>query len=233
MVQITERDEAMVQWLDVVRLADLEAVRWALGSFAGAGQPLSLRRAQLWVARMMAIGWLDRSRPTYRDGSIVWATRLAIGKPPPSLFRQTTRHEVAVATVSARYLAQGFAWRRDRQPAGHYEHQADGVATRDGIVELVEVELTPKSWQRYQKIVTNHAYRLVHEDVDRVAYFCTADAHRAITRDADTSFVRRERPRLVSYPCLDARGIWIGPNLVAGNHAVQLEAAMQLDGTHV
>ena len=233
MVQITERDEAMVQWLDVVRLADLEAVRWALGSFAGAGQPLSLRRAQLWVARMMAIGWLDRSRPTYRDGSIVWATRLAIGKPPPSLFRQTTRHEVAVATVSARYLAQGFAWRRDRQPAGHYEHQADGVATRDGIVELVEVELTPKSWQRYQKIVTNHAYRLVHEDVDRVAYFCTADAHRAITREADTSFVRRERPRLVSYPCLDARGIWIGPNLVAGNHAVQLEAAMQLDGTHV
>jgi len=233
MVQITERDEAMVQWLDVVRLADLEAVRWALGSFAGAGQPLSLRRAQLWVARMMAIGWLDRSRPTYRDGSIVWATRLAIGKPPPSLFRQTTRHEVAVATVSARYLAQGFAWRRDRQPAGHYEHQADGVATRDGIVELVEVELTPKSWQRYQKIVSNHAYRLVHEDVDRVAYFCTADAHRAITREADTSFVRRERPRLVSYPCLDARGIWIGPNLVAGNHAVQLEAAMQLDGTHV
>ena len=230
MVQITERDEAMVQWLDVVRLADVEAVRWALGAFAGAGQPLSLRRAQLWVARMVAIGWLDRSRPTYRDGSIVRATRLAIGKPPPSLFRQTTRHEVAVATVSARYLAQGFTWRRDRQPAGHREHQADGVATRDGIVELVEVELTPKSWQRYQKIVTNHAYRLVHENVDRVAYFCTADAHRAITREADRRFVRTERPRLVSYPCLDARGIWIGPNLDPGDQAVQLEDATQLDG---
>ncbi|TFD24216.1 hypothetical protein [Cryobacterium sp. TMS1-13-1] len=93
MVQITERDEAMVQWLDVVRLVDVEAVRWALGAFAGAGQPLSLRRAQLWVASMSAIGWLDRSGPTYRDGSIVWSARLAIGKPPPSLFRQTTRHE--------------------------------------------------------------------------------------------------------------------------------------------
>ena len=230
MEQITERDEAMVQWLGVVRLADVEAVRWALGAFARASEPLSLRRAQLWVARMTAIGWLDRSRPTYRDGSIVWATRLAIGKPPPRLFRQTTRHEVAVATVSARYLAQGFTWRRDRQPAGHREHQADGVATRDGIVELVEVELTPKSWQRYQKIVTNHGYRLVHEKVDRVAYFCTADAHRAITREADRRLVRTERPRLVSYPCLDARGIWIGNNLDHVDHAVKLAVAPHLEG---
>jgi hypothetical protein len=92
------------------------------------------------------------------------------------------------------------------------------------------VELTPKSWQRYQKIVTNHAYRLVQENVDRVAYFCTADAHRAITREADRRFVRTERPRLVSYPCLDARGIWIGPNLDPGDQAVQLEDATQLDG---
>ncbi|MCY7404269.1 MAG: hypothetical protein LH475_06550 [Cryobacterium sp.] len=91
------------------------------------------------------------------------------------------------------------------------------------------MELTPETWQRYQKIVTNHAYRLVHEDVDRVAYFCTADAHRAITREADKRLVRTERPRLVSYPCFDARGIWIGPNLDAGDHAVQLEAAAQLD----
>ncbi|WP_129590493.1 hypothetical protein [Cryobacterium aureum] len=78
---------------------------------------------------------------------------------------------------------------RDRQPAGHREHQADGVATRDGIIELVEVELTPKTWQRYQKIVTNHAYRLVHEHVDRVAYFCTTDPHRAIIREADKRLV--------------------------------------------
>ncbi|TFD24217.1 hypothetical protein [Cryobacterium sp. TMS1-13-1] len=92
------------------------------------------------------------------------------------------------------------------------------------------MELTPKSWQRYQKIVTNHGYRLVHEGVDRVVYFCTADAHRAITREADRRLVRTERPRLVSYPCLDARGIWIGPNLDAGDLAVQRGAATQLDG---
>ena len=136
----------------------------------------------------------------------MWATRLAIGKPPPSLFRQTTRHEVAVATVSARYLAQGFTWRRDRQPTGHRLRQADGVATRDGIVELVElvelveVELTPKSWQRYQKMVTNHAYRLVHEDIDRVAYFCTADAHhpRCNTSAPDIQAHPRDSPRPAS-----------------------------------
>lgn len=52
----------------------------------------------------------------------------------------------------------------------------------------------------------------------------------AITREADRRFVRTERPRLVSYPCLDARGIWIGPNLDPGDQAVQLEDATQLDG---
>ncbi|TFD53618.1 hypothetical protein E3T43_13415 [Cryobacterium sp. Hh7] len=87
-----------------------------------------------------------------------------------------------------------------------------------------------ESWQRCQKIVTNHGYRLVHENVDRVAYFCTSDAHRAITREADIRLVRTEHPRLVSYPCLDARGIWIGPNPDPGDHAVQREAATQLDG---
>ena len=31
MVQVTERDEALLAWLDVVRLADMDAVRWAVG----------------------------------------------------------------------------------------------------------------------------------------------------------------------------------------------------------
>ncbi|WP_223695373.1 hypothetical protein [Leifsonia poae] len=48
--------------------------------------------------------------PRFRDGSIVWATHQAIGKTAPNLFRQTTRHEVAVAAVSARYLCRGYSW---------------------------------------------------------------------------------------------------------------------------
>ncbi|WP_158250996.1 hypothetical protein [Cryobacterium sp. Y82] len=219
MVQVTERDEALLAWLDVVRLADMDAVRWALGALSGAGEPVSLRRAQQWAARMIGTGLLDRGRVAYRDGSIVWATYLAIGKPAPNLFRQTTRHEVAVATVSARYLAQGFTWRRDRKPNSVREHQADGVAERDGVVELVEVELTPKTWQRYQSICQSHAYRLAHEGIDRIAYFCTADADRAVTREADKHLVRTDRPRFVSQHSLDARGYWTGDELGAGAHA--------------
>ena len=32
MVQLTKRDEAMLDWLSVVRMADQEAVRWALAA---------------------------------------------------------------------------------------------------------------------------------------------------------------------------------------------------------
>lgn len=233
MVQVTSRDEAMIDWLDVVRLADMSALRWALGAQLGLGEPIGLRKAQHWAARMEAVGMIGRDRPAFLDGSIVWATFQAIGKPAPNLFRQTTRHEIAVATVSARYLAQGFTWRRDRKPVGRRDHQADGVAERDGVVELVEVELTPKTWQRYQAICHNHTYRLVHEGVDRVAYFCTADADRAITRGADKYLVRTERPRLVSQHSFDARGHWTGPELDAGAYAAtngRADRVIELDG---
>ena len=52
MVLVTARDEAMLEWLGVVRVADMESIRFALAAFADANQPVSLRRAQQWVARM-------------------------------------------------------------------------------------------------------------------------------------------------------------------------------------
>lgn len=212
-VQVTGRDEAMLEWLTVVRLADMDAVRWALGAYLGAGGPVGVRQAQYWVARMCSVGLLDRARPTFCDGSIVWATHQAIGKTAPNLYRQTTRHEVAVATVSARYLAQGFTWRRDRKPAGLLDHQADGVAARDGVVELVEVELTPKTWQRYKLICENHAYRLANAGIAQVTYFCTADAARIVTREADRFIFRTDRPRLIASAPFDVRGRWVGAEL--------------------
>jgi hypothetical protein len=36
MVQVTERDDAMMAWLDVVRMADTEAIRYALAGMARA-----------------------------------------------------------------------------------------------------------------------------------------------------------------------------------------------------
>ncbi|TFB87415.1 hypothetical protein E3O44_09925 [Cryobacterium algoricola] len=213
MVQVTERDLVMVEWLGTVRLAEVDAIRWALGAMSGSADPISTRKAQHWIMRMVDAGLVDRARPTFQGASIVWATRDAIGRQPPNLFRQTTRHEVAVATVSARYLALGYTWQRDRRPVGLLDHQADGVATRDGQAELVEVELTAKSSPRYKHIYENHSRRLTQEGISKVFYFCTVDADRIVTREADRLIFRTERPRLVSTIAFDRRGHWLGSAL--------------------
>ena len=213
MVQVTERDLAMVDWLGTVRLAEVDAIRWALGAMLGSAEPISTRKAQHWIMRMVEAGLVARARPTFQGASIVWATHDAVGRQPPNLFRQTTRHEVAVATVSARYLALGYAWQRDRRPVSVRDHQVDGVATRDGRVELVEVELTAKSASRSKLIHENHSRRLTQDGISKVAYYCTADADRIVNREADRFIFRTERSRLISIVAFDRRGHWLAQEL--------------------
>ncbi|TPW78407.1 hypothetical protein [Schumannella sp. 10F1B-5-1] len=212
MVQVTGRDEAMLDWLRVVRMADTEAVRWAL---AGLGDsevpegPLSARMAQNWITRMLAAGLVGRGRPVFQQGSVVWPANTMSGR-VPDLYRQTARHDLAVATVAARYLARGYEWRRDRRPRTRRDHQADGVAIRDGMAELVEVELTPKTPIRYKAIHSNHAERLTREGFSRVVYLATPASARLVVKEADRWLFRDLRPRLVAVPVMDARGAWTG-----------------------
>jgi hypothetical protein len=210
MVQVTVRDDAMMEWLGVVRMADTEAIRYALAGLAQAEVPVSVRRANQWVERMVELGWAMRTRPTFRDASIVWATAQAIGKAPPSLFRATTRHEVAVASVSARYLFHGFSWTRDRRPVSMLDHQGDGVATRGNVVDLIEVELSAKRLERYRLICESHARRLVHDGFSRIVYLGTAEAIRTVDREADKYLFRTERQRLIGLPVFESRGGWKG-----------------------
>ena len=212
MVQLTSRDEAMLEWLSVVRMADVDAIRWALAGLAGdhTGSPVSRRKAQQWVARLAGVGLVDRARPNFQDGQVVWATHQAIGKSAPNLYRQTARHEVAVAAASARYLARGYTWFRDRRPASTQDHQVDGVAIKGDRIELIEVELTAKTLHRYKTIHTAHATRMTTTGVTRVVYLCTPEAERVVAREADRFIFRTERPRLVTLPVLDARGRWVG-----------------------
>lgn len=209
-MQLTERDEAMIDWLGTVRMVDMEGIRYALGGFSGAGSPVSLRKAQQWVARMRETGLIDSARPTFRDGSIVWATHAATGKAAPHLFRQTTRHEVAVAGVSARYICHGWTWQRDREPGSKIEHMTDGVAVRGDEIELVEVELTPKVLGRYVQIFNNHTGRLEREGVGRVVYFSDATSERAVRRIADQRVHHTNRHKVVTLATFDVRGKWIG-----------------------
>ena len=209
-VQITKRDDAMLEWLGVVRMADMEAIQWALGGLAGSDQPVGRRVAQEWVARMIETGLADRERLSYQDSQIVWATHAAIGRVAPNLYRQTTRHELAVASASARYLARGFEWFRDRRPQNANDHQVDGVAVKGSIVELVEVELTAKTLQRYKLIHTHHGQRLATGGVSRIVYLCTPEAARTVEREADRLIFRDQRAQLETHPVFDIKGKWVG-----------------------
>ena len=199
----------MIDWLKVVRVTDMESIRFALAAFADATRPVSLRRAQQWVARLAELGLVEKERLTLQDGSVIWATQRATGMRPLNLLGQTFRHEVAVASASARYLFNGWSWTRDRKASSYHDHQADGIATRGDETELVEVELTPKAIERYAPIVNSHSWRISREGVTRVVYLCTADATRMVRREAGKLLFRDDKSLLVTITAFDKRGTWI------------------------
>lgn len=211
MLQLTSRDEAMLDWMNVVRLADVEAIRWALTAFQDHhdGAPVSIRRANHWIARMAQLGYLGRVRPMYRDRQIVWPTYSASGRAAPRLFRQTMRHELAVAMASGRYLASGYAWARDRPPLTLQDHQADGVAIKGSEVELIEVELTAKKLARYGVIHSRLANRITKGEATRITYFCSSQVARVVEREADRNLFRDVRPFLSTRVAFDEQGNWI------------------------
>jgi hypothetical protein len=170
---------------------------------------VSLRRAQQWVARLADLGLVEKERLTLQDGSAIWATQRATGMRPLNLLGQTFRHEVAVASASARYLFNGWSWARDRRASSYHDHQADGIATRGDEIELVEVELSPKAIERYAPIVNSHSWRISREGVTRVVYLCTADANRTVRRESDKLLYRDDRSLLVTITAFDKRGTWI------------------------
>lgn len=203
----TDRDHALLEWLTELRIADVDAIRWALAGLAGRADPVSQRKAQWWIARCRDAGLIEVGRPTFRDGSVCWVSHQVSGKAAPDLHRQTTRHEVAVAAASARYLARSFEWQRDRRPVvPKVDHQADGVAAKGGERVLVEVELTAKTGARYAQIFRNHLARNRHEDVTAVTYFCTPSAAAAVRRHIDPRADRFGFVRVVDV--FDQRGRW-------------------------
>lgn len=233
MLQLTSRDEAMLDWMNVVRLADVDAIRWALSAYQDDhdGSPVSIRRANHWIARMAELGYLGRARPMYRDRQIVWPTHQASGRSAPRLFRQTLRHEVAVAAVSGRYLASGFSWRRDTLMRSARIHQTDGIAEKGRDVELVEVELTPKTLARYRTILGEHSNRLETEAEARVVYFCSSDVRTVVEREADRWVFREQRPRLSAATTFDREGRWLSDDLNLFERLTTVSVAASLTAT--
>jgi hypothetical protein len=202
----------------MVRFADANAIRWAMSGLAGRddGQPVALRKAQRWMMRMASVGVIDRGVPSFQSAALAWTTDPFYGR-KPDIYRQTARHDAAVALVSAIFLSRGFEWKRDQRVEYSRDHQADGVATRGDEVVLVEVELTPKAVGRYGPICQRHALRLESGEVSRVEYYCTPSAARTISREADRRMFRDLRPRLVVTSAFDARGKWVGDAVVSSS----------------
>lgn len=208
---VTSRDERVCEWLRIVRVTDVQAIRWVLGALNEIDGPVSTRRAQVWCARMEVVGLIERANLGGAGGSIVWGTYEATGQGRPNIYRQTTRHEVAVAAVSARYINAGFAWRRDERPQYVGGHQADGVALGVRTSELIEVELTPKRAPRYASIFTAYRNRLDRGEADRIAYLCNPHSALAVRAALSaTAAARAVADRVAVRDVFDARGAVIG-----------------------
>lgn len=213
-VWVMPRDEQMMVWFQIVRIANVQSVRWVLGTLNGQDGPVSVRRAQAWCARMEIAGLIDRAQLGGAGGALVWATYAGTGMGKPSLYRQTTRHEVAVAAASARYATAGYAWQRDEKPAYAGGHQADGVALGSEWVELIEVELTPKRLPRYVSIFQAFSRRFAAGEMSAVTYLCDQDSARAV-RDALASLPigRAISDRVAVREVYDQAGQWIDDEL--------------------
>lgn len=218
-MQLTERDDAMMAWLATVRLADMDTIRWALAGLAGRSEPVVQRVAQTWVARLVEVDLVDRTMLTHRSGSIIRPTRKATGRQPADLFRQTTRHELAVAAASARFLAHGFEWQEDPRPPiigdrrTTKPHRTDGAVPVDNsLFDLIEVELTPKSPARYTTIFKDSTLRLWRDGIDRLIYLGTSDSVRAVERAKidNRGVISGLEDRILAFTVFDRNGRWDG-----------------------
>lgn len=225
-VHVRERDEQALGWFGIVRVSNVQAVRWVLGALNGWDGPVSARRAQLWCSRMEAAGLIGRAQMGGPGGAVVWGTYAGVGRARPDVFRQTTRHEVAVSTASARYATAGYAWQRDERAATAADHQADGIALGPAWMELVEVELTAKRLPRYVAIFRAYRRRLEREG-SQVTYLCTPGAARAV-RAALTELRDGQAiaPRVQVQEVFDRDGWWPGERLPEWLVPVEQRAAM-------
>jgi hypothetical protein len=207
-VWVMDRDERMMEWFAIVRVSNVQTIRWLLGTLNGSSGPVSTRQAQAWCARMQTAGYIDRVNVGGAGGSIVWGTFAGTGKSQPDVYRQTTRHEIAVSTACSRYVTAGYAWQQDERAQSAGEHQTDGLAVAGDWVELIEVELTAKRPARYQGIFRAFRNRL-DDGASQVAYLCTPDAGRAVRASLDAT---REglsiQDRVQVHDVFDRRGLW-------------------------
>lgn len=208
-VWVMPRDEAVLQWFSIVRIANVQSVRWVLGALSGEPGPVSNRPAQSSCSRMATTGMVDWAQLGGAGGSLVWATYAGTGLAKPDLYRQTTGHEVALAAASAPYAAAGYAWRRDGKPSYAGGHPADGVALAPGWVVLIEVELTAKRTPGSVSIFSAYRRRFDLGDMSATTYLSNPGSARAVEAAlASLPAGRAIAPQVEIHEVFDERGHW-------------------------
>ena len=208
----------------------VQAIRWMLGALNGSEGPVSTRRAQGWCVRMETAGLIERRQMGGAGGSVVWATYAGAGRSRPDLLRQTTRHEIAVSTASARYAVAGYAWQRDERAQLSGDHQADGIALGSEWTELIEVELTAKRPTRYAAIFRAYRRRLERE-ASQVTYLCTPEAARAVSGAlSELRDGRAVAPQMRVHEVFDRAAWWAGETLPDWLVPVEGRAAAAVPG---
>jgi hypothetical protein len=178
---------------------------------------------------MRTAGVIDSAQLGGAGGAVVWATYAAVRQAKPDLYRQTTRHEIAVAAASARYAAAGYAWQRDDKAPMTGGHQADGVALGVEWAELVEVELTAKRLPRYASIFAAYRSRLEAGDGSQVTYLCTPDAARAVRGALDALPAGQViAHQVLVQEVFDQAGLWAGEALPGWLPLAEQRAAGQV-----
>lgn len=194
-VKVTERDEEIMRMVVTAGAVDMETLRRFMEVVSESAQ--SERLAYRWAKRMKDVGLVDAETVFYGSGQILWATRKAGGAGKPRLLSQTMRHDLMCARVSAKYLAQGYAWSADEVRAG--AHKVDGVAVRENERIGVEVELTQKSKKRLDEIMRAQYQRgLGEQDLTAIHYYCTPGAGKAV-REAVSRVGEKIDPRFVDF----------------------------------
>jgi hypothetical protein len=165
---------------------------------------------------METVGLIRRAQLGGAGGSLVWATYAGTGQGKPNLYRQTTRHEVAVAAASARYATAGYAWQRDDKPTQVGGHQADGAALALAWVELIDVELTAKRMPRYVQIFQAFRRRFELAEMSQITYLCNEESARAVREALESIPAGRSiADRVAVHEVYDRAGLWGDDSLPA------------------
>lgn len=172
MTKINARDSRLLAWLDAVRIADTEAISWAMGRAAGRAVPVARRLAQRWVKRMEEMGEVQRT-DTYYPGLLIrpagirgpWVT-------------STMNHDRLAAQVAGRLLDS----MTDIQIDDDEGRRADFIASSVWGRVAYEVELSPKNPKRYKQILRVYAGRTATGgDLEKVVWLCTPTTARRLS----------------------------------------------------